>query len=180
MKQIAYLGVYEHDGSYAGGLLVCNQRGLPIDFRYVEPIKPTKLQELIYGAALRRYIKVEAIGVGLLQSCAANYTATFVDDEIFFELSDRCKSPIVKVEKSKNDPLAEAGKWENLNGEGVVFQAKEGDNPISLHFADVDNGSIEKFMQDFSSLAETLDILEPLERVKRAIVEIGKSNGEVK
>ena len=180
MKQIAYLGVYDLNGAYAGGLLVCNQRGLPVDFRYVEPIKPTRLQELIYGAALRRYIMVEAIGAGLLKECAANYTVTFVDDEVFFELLERCKAPIVKVGKSSHEPLEEIGMWENMFGEGVVFQAKEGDAPIRLVFPEGDNGFIEGFMKDVSVLAETLDLLEPLERIKHAVEEIGKAHGEAK
>ncbi|HDS30020.1 MAG TPA: hypothetical protein ENN67_03155, partial [Firmicutes bacterium] len=47
--------------NWTGGLLVTDERGLPLDFRYVEPIKPSKLQKLIYGDSLTRYLKLDAI-----------------------------------------------------------------------------------------------------------------------
>jgi hypothetical protein len=177
MKQLAYLGVYElGGGAFAGGLLVCDNRGLPVDFRYVEPIKPTQLQRLIYGEALRRYVMVEAIGAGLLKDCEANYSVAFVDDELLFELLERCKAPIIKLVKSSRQPLDEMGKWEN-NGHGIEFQAADGESPVSLSFPEGAIVAVDDFMKDLAGLSETLNILEPIERVKKAVVEVGKMNG---
>ena len=137
MKQVAYLGVYELDGGgFAGGLLVCDDRGLPVDFRYVEPIKPTKLQRLIYGAALRRYLLVEAIGGGLLKECNATYGLTFVEDDLLIELGGQCSSPMVCLERTELAPLKALGEWERVAGNGITYQASNSGAPVHLRFSD--------------------------------------------
>ena len=39
-----------------GGLLLTDESGIPLDFRYVEPITPTKLQAVLYGKALESHL----------------------------------------------------------------------------------------------------------------------------
>ena len=174
MKHVAYLGVYEIDGGgYAGGFLVCDNRGLPMDFRYVEPIKPTKLQRLIYGAALRRYLMVEAIGAGLFKECGTTYELVFVDDDLLLELADQCKSPMVKLERTDLAPLKTLGDWERVDGNGITYQSSNSGAPVHLHFNGEDEKLIETLIKDLISLGKTLDIAEPLERVKKAVAEVG-------
>lgn len=174
MNNIAYIGVYElDDGGYAGGLLVCDHRGLPVDFRYVEPIKPTKLQRLIYGAALRRYLMVEAIGAGLLKECGTTYDVAFVDEDLLLELGKQCKAPIAKMERTDLAPLKALGEWKRVSGNGVTFQASSSGAPVQLHFVESDDKVIEKIVEQLASFGGTLDIAEPLERVRKAVAEVG-------
>ena len=181
MKQIAYLGVYELDnGCFAGGLLVCDHRGLPVDFRYVEPIKPTKLQRLIYGAALRRYLMVEAIGAGLLKECNSGYELAVVDDALLLELSEHCRAPVVRIEHTNRPPLKARGEWVRAEGNGITYQALNSGAPISLHYKEDDGKAIEDLMDELTAIGETLDIAEPLERVKKAVAEVGNGNAEHK
>ena len=179
MKNIAYLGVYELDNGYfAGGLMVCDHRGLPVDFRYVEPIKPTKLQRLIYGGALRRYLMVEAIGAGLLKECNSNYELAFVDDALLLELSEHCRVPVVRIEHTNHHPLKARGDWVRVDGNGITFQALNSGAPVNLHYKEDDGKMVEGLMDELAAIGETLDIGEPLERVKKAVAEVGGGSGE--
>lgn len=179
MNNVAFIGVYELDSSgFAGGLLVCDKRGLPVDFRYVEPIKPTKLQRLIYGAALRRYLMVEAIGAGLLKECKTGYEIAFIDEELMFELNGQCKVPIAKLARTELAPLKEVGEWEKNGNNGITYQASSSGAPVQLDFGDLDSQAVEGILNDLSGLTETLDIAEPLERVRKAVAEVSsETNG---
>ena len=178
MNNIAYIGVYELDGGYAGGLLVCDHRGLPVDFRYVEPIKPTKLQRLIYGAALRRYIMVEAIGAGLLKECAAKYDVAFVDEDLLLELSGQCKAPLAKMSRTDLAPLKAVGECQRVSGNGITYQASMSGAPVQLHFVDADDKAIKGVIEQLSSIGCTLDITEPLERVRKAVAEVSGTDND--
>ncbi len=174
MNNVAYIGVYELNGSgFAGGLLVCDRRGLPVDFRYVEPIKPTKLQRLIYGAALKRYLMVEAIGAGLLKECRTGYDIAFVDDTLLLELKTQSKAPIAKLSRTELPPLKELGEWEKNGGNIFTYQTSNSGAPVQLEFCDMDNQTTSELLKQLAELSATLDIAEPLERVRKAVAEVG-------
>jgi hypothetical protein len=64
---IGYLSVMNIDGKHLGGVLVINDLGIPVEFKYSEPVTPTKLQEIIYGNSLEYYLHAEIIAKGLVQ-----------------------------------------------------------------------------------------------------------------
>ena len=65
--KLAYFVVMKEGASYLGGLLLTDTSGIPLDFRYTEPITPTKLQTVLYGRALEPYLKGEIIQKTLLK-----------------------------------------------------------------------------------------------------------------
>lgn len=64
---IGYLSVLKIEDKHIGGMLVVNDLGIPVEFKYSEPITPTKLQEIIYGSSLEYYLHTEIIARGLIQ-----------------------------------------------------------------------------------------------------------------
>ena len=44
--KLAYFMAVKEGASYLGGLLVTDTSGIPLDFRYTEPITPTRLQSI--------------------------------------------------------------------------------------------------------------------------------------
>src|SRR5512146_2076692 len=65
--KLAYYVVMKEGACYLGGLLVTDTSGIPLDFRYTEPITPTKLQSVLYGKALEPHLKEEVIQKTLLK-----------------------------------------------------------------------------------------------------------------
>lgn len=60
----------EHTG-YAGGLLVLNRRGRPVEFRCTAPVQPSQAQQVLYGPTLAPYVCGELISDALFQHTQA-------------------------------------------------------------------------------------------------------------
>ncbi len=54
---IAYFSLYKSDDEkYAGGLLIINENGIPVSFKYTEPVTPSEIQKIIYGDNIKKII----------------------------------------------------------------------------------------------------------------------------
>ena len=66
-RVIGYLAVTAQEPLfYLGGVLVADEYGLPVEFRHTLPVRPTKLQRALYGAALDRYLRSVVIAQRLV------------------------------------------------------------------------------------------------------------------
>jgi hypothetical protein len=70
----------DEGGAYVGGLMVTDASGLPVDFRYTDPITPTRLQRALYGGVLDRYLRSEVVLRTLLDALETAPTLLVVDD----------------------------------------------------------------------------------------------------
>ena len=51
---------------FMGGAMVTDAAGLPLEFRYTEPVRATKLQRILYGDVLEKYIHGDVIAANLI------------------------------------------------------------------------------------------------------------------
>ena len=51
---------------FMGGAMVTDAYGLPLEFRYTEPVRATKLQRILYGDVLEKYIHGDVIAGNLI------------------------------------------------------------------------------------------------------------------
>ncbi len=66
---LGYLGEYvSPGGSFYGGLLVTNERGLPREFRHTDATRPSKLQVTLYGDQLHSCLGSDAMAPALYNS----------------------------------------------------------------------------------------------------------------
>ena len=65
--KLAYFVAMKEGASYLGGLLLTDVSGIPLDFRYTEPITPTRLQSVLSGKALEPHLTEEVIQRTLLK-----------------------------------------------------------------------------------------------------------------
>ena len=92
------------DGTYVGGLMVTDASGLPVDFRYTDPVTPTRLQRALYGGVLDRYLRVEVVLRTLLDALERPPSLLLVDDpDLLDEPIDAC--PVALVAASQADPI---------------------------------------------------------------------------
>lgn len=52
--------------AYLGAMLVTDARARPLDFSYVDPIKPTTMQRILFGKTLDEHIRVDVIAKKLI------------------------------------------------------------------------------------------------------------------
>jgi hypothetical protein len=94
---------------YLGGAMVTDSYGLPLEFRYTDPIQPSRLQQVLYGAMLGQYIKQDVIFNHLLKSLESQFRFLLVNDESLLQASSKL-SRMCQVSKV----LVEAGGYMDL------------------------------------------------------------------
>jgi hypothetical protein len=160
------------DDSWTGGLLITDGHGLPVDFRYVDPIRPTRLQRLIYGGALKRYLVLDAIAGTLLKAANSKVDWIFTADPVLLELEGPANGRFVVVSNGSHQPLSEAGDFIVEDVGKILLQVTSAGQPTSLAFNAANEADTERIAGELASLSSELDFTEPLERVGEALSEI--------
>ncbi len=152
---IGYLSILNIGGKHIGGLLVVNEYGIPMEFKYSEPITPTKLQEIIYGSSLEFYLHTEIIAKGLIQKVENRPELILVQDpSLLFEKNIVMITilPQMVQEKQENNEVIV-----NLNKKSIRITFQEG--------IKIDDSVVQKIV-DYAS---KLDIIEPFDRIEKAL-----------
>lgn len=66
-------------GAFLGGILLTDNRGRPQHFAFVQPIRPTTMQRILYGSTLDEHIKIDVIAQKLWQGLPHPPDVLFVD-----------------------------------------------------------------------------------------------------
>jgi len=152
---IGYLSVMNIDGKHLGGVLVINDLGIPVEFKYSEPVTPTKLQEIIYGNSLEYYLHAEIIAKGLVQRLENKPEVILVQDPtLLFDKNTVMVTLLpqpVSEKKEGNEVVV------NFNNKSIRITFPEN--------AKVDDNVVQKIL-DYAS---KIDILEPFDRVEKAL-----------
>ena len=169
--RLAYFVAMKEGGSYLGGLLLTDTSGIPLDFRYTEPITPTKLQSVLYGKALEPHLKEEVIQKTLLKEIKGSpdlFILPPAERAGGWNADIRC--PVLAVQKTQEPPLARAGELFRASQREVLLQVTEGSAPLRVIFA----ASVDLPTQDAAALklleaGYHMDLTEPLDRVTAAL-----------
>ncbi len=153
---IGYLSVDVINGRHVGGVLITDSSGIPQEFKYTQPITPTKLQEIIYGKSLERYLNIEIIAKTLI-SKIENKPSIILTDKM--ELVDAGEnvflvSKTTAQDKESNKP--EEGEY-IVEGLGALYRVV-GNSQLS-----------EETLSELKELAEKISLLEPFQRLHRAL-----------
>ncbi len=160
----------EDDGTYVGGLMVTDATGLPLDFRYTDPITPTRLQRALYGGVLDRYLRTEVVLRTLLDALEEAPSLLVVNDpDLLDEPIDLC--PVALVSHSGLDALGTTGSRSAQGPRSFLLQASEAGHPLRVTLAE---GSPDEALVTSAlvALARRMDPLEPAERVRDALAVI--------
>lgn len=116
---------------FIGGVMVTDGRGLPIEFRYTDPIQPSKIQQILYGEKLSSYIKREVITETLLRNIETKFKCLLVEDENLLTFPVKGIS-MVRVTETKSAPLGTQGKFQEISPTEILLQASKDSCPIRL------------------------------------------------
>ena len=154
-------------GTYVGGLMVTDPSGLPVDFRYTDPVTPTRLQRALYGAALDRYLRTEVVLRTLLEALESRPTLLLVDDpELLDEPIDGC--PVAHVAQSGLEPLGAPGTRSPQGPGSLLLQAADGARPLRVSLPG-EGGEEDVVCDALVALGRRMDPLEPARRVGDAL-----------
>jgi hypothetical protein len=174
---IGYLTIEAKDNYFRGAALVTDQRGIPEDFRYTEPVRPTKLERILYGGALDIYLREEVILDNLLGAIESKPSVWLVDsDELIKPVQKMTRLPAIAVEASQRSPLEHSGQYEPTAENGVfIFQADNISAPLRLTVSEDNVAKMAQFAQSLQAAAADMELMEPFVRMSKAIETVAES-----
>lgn len=152
------------EDKFAGGLMTLNDKGLPTNFKYTEPIKPSKIQKIIYGNNLKSFLASEIIGKKILEG-ENDIEYFFIDDNEILDFIDTDKM-LVYIKESFIDK-------ENVNKENEVYINIAEKKSYKLMFSKTPG---EDLVSKIKDNAEYFNLSEPFIRLKEALEFICSSN----
>jgi len=169
-KRLAYFVAIKEGASYLGGLLITNSIGIPLDFRYTEPITPTKLQSLLYGRALEPHIKGEVIQKALMKEVKSPPDLMFVQASDLADDFAGAQYPILSIQRTQDPPLDSHGTFLRHSPRELSVQIGESGHPLRVLFPQgVEEGVQESVIKTIAEAGYQIDLAEPMERVLGAL-----------
>lgn len=170
---LGYLGFLSSGtNTYTGGLMVCDGRGFPVEFRYSEPISPTRLQQILYGNALDKYIKFDVITENLIKSVTSQFNVMIVQDDQSLEHKYSSNFVVIRLSPTKSPALSTQGENIKIKDREYLLQASLNSNPIRVQFSSagkLDEIEIKSTLETLAKVGTSMDIDEPVSRVYRAL-----------
>ena len=149
--------VREASGSWAGGYLVTNAWGRPLEFRMSSAVQPSKVQQILYGDTLHAYLCGEVIGKTLVEKASTPVHCLLVDHPAALDLRLHVKSPV--------------GLWRNVVDADDAFPGITVQPRLYAHA---------NYPEDAAALREQIerlgpfDLGEPFQRIREAMTEARK------
>ncbi len=187
MAALSYLEVTRLSGDvFMGGLLTVTDLGLPTEFHYSEPLKPSKLQLSLYGSTIGRYLMLDVVGKGLVEASGARGVPVIVGHGELLPLATRIKRPLCTLTQTHLSPLGEVAALRQVNGTRppasgdteFLAQLSEVQSPWQFRIYDRVNFPVDQHLKVFCECAQRFDLLEPLQRVRRTLEQLRGGSDE--
>jgi hypothetical protein len=174
---LGFLTVEARGNFFIGAALVTDFRGIPADFRYTEPVRPTKLERILYGGALDIYLREEVILDNLIEAVETRPVLWLVSAaDLIAPVQKLSRLPAMLIESSNRAPLDASGMYEPTAEQCVfIFQADNISAPLRLTVLDDNVQTVAQLVQTLTSAAEGMDLLEPFGRMDKALEAVADS-----
>lgn len=154
--RLGFLTVRQDAAGFIGGYLVTNAWGRPLEFRLTTPVRPNRVQEILYGTTLADYIHADLIGKTLVEKTGIAPDLIVADTAELLALTTRVNIPVLAI-----------GQFESL----FSFEHPRSTLPLTpaVMFA---REEIESLLNEIDS---AIDLAEPFVRIREAIDETRSS-----
>lgn len=170
MGYTGYLTAGEVEPSLFIGAAMCTDEfGLPVEFRYTEPVRATPLQRILYGNALQRYLCREVIASTLLQAMETVPEVWVVQDEVLLEPMEGDHAPVVMLFPTDMAPMSDLGATMPAGEGEMLVQLSLAGAPLRVRFVTQDATQQRQAIRALTESARTMDVLEPLSRLRQAV-----------
>lgn len=145
---------------FAGGLLVTNHQGRPLEFQCTAPVKPNRTQEILYGPTLVPFILADLIGATLLQKVSVKPDLVLIESRDLLELRRHIATPVAWLA----DAATPSPEDDEPSQELTIGRQR-----LKFHQShQSDRGDIEKRS---NLVPKTADLMEPFDRIREALKE---------
>jgi hypothetical protein len=169
---LGYIAVDGAEGSFRGATLVVDFRGIPVRFYYTDPIKPSRLERVLYGQALEVYLREELILESLLNAVDVKPVLWICrEPDLLAPLKTLTKGKVLFLSHSIRSPMDAAGNVEST-GEPWVYMVQADSVSAPLRVVFPENTKEDEVKQTAAVLvdaAKTMELLEPFGRILKAL-----------
>jgi hypothetical protein len=167
--KIGYFASQKNEDQYVGGVMITDQQSIPIEFKYTEPIKPTRIHKIIYGKVLEKYIGEEVIKKNLLKEVKNVPSIYFVTELDLLGEDIVNQIPMVALQTTTLPGLNAAGEFQRVKEKEIIIQPLTSKNPLKLTFFSPEPDVQESVMNTLRAFIDKIDIYEPFSRVETAL-----------
>jgi hypothetical protein len=167
-RQVGYFCHLAVDERHMGAILVTNQIGIPVEFKYTEPVTATRLHRILYGAVLERYLHETVIRERLgreIRSLPEYFIAPYSEREYLGPLAGR---PMMALQRANLPPGEAPGPFLRVREKEVLAELEEGP-AVRIMFSTADDAEQHRMVGSLQESARTMDVLEPLDRIRVAL-----------
>ena len=171
-KQIGYFCHLRVGEKHMGGILITNQIGVPLEFKYTEPVIATRLHKILYGSDLEKYLHKTVIRDRLAREVRSmpDYFITNYDEKEFLgPVGDR---EMVAIQKCSFPPEDVSGAFTRIREKEAIIQLEEDSIFLRLAFSTSEEAVQLSLVAWLQEIARTMDVLEPLDRINTALTSI--------
>lgn len=154
---------------YMGGVLIVDRLGIPIEFRHTETVSPSRVQQVLYGRALERFLKCETLAKCLLGDLQAKPDLLVVPDAEYFPLTKNFNFPFVQLSKGAREPLEKHGDVVEVNESEMLIQVLSMREPLRVRVDRKNAPTLPAVKGILLDVGRTMDVIEPLSRVQEAL-----------
>lgn len=158
---------------YIGGVLVTDLTGSPQLFHYTDPIRPNRIQQVIYGYSLERYCRVDIVASALMAQITDLPALYVVSDAFLLHAEKHTTVPVVALNASDETAFHEVGQYQHVNDKEILLQASPVGGPIRVTL-NRKHQKLERVVPILCAMGQHLSPLDPLERVALALTEIAR------
>lgn len=167
--KIGYFSSLKVEEQYIGAIMVTDHQSIPIEFKYTEPIRPTRIHKIIFGKVLEKYIGEEVIKKNLLKEIKQVPAILFVTELDLLGEDPVNRVPMVALQTTTLPGLSAAGEFQRVKEKEIIIQPTTSTNPLKLTFFSPEPDVQEKVMTILRSFIDRIDIYEPFTRVETAL-----------
>ncbi len=159
------------DDVFMGGAMVTDASGLPLEFRYTEPVRATKLQRILYGDVLEKYIHGEVIAGNLIGRLDQKPELFLVSDPAVLDAVAGAGRRAVLLTPSRVPPLKEFGAVQDVSDTEFFLQVTDSGSPVRVRLPGrgADPAGRTDAVRLLSEIGRTMDPTEPVARIDAAI-----------
>ena len=156
---------------FMGGAMVTDVHGLPLEFRYTEPVRATKLQRILYGDVLEKYIHGDVIAGNLIGRLEQKPDLFIVSEPALLDTVGAAGKRAILMLGARVPPLKEFGAVQDISETEYFLQVTDSGSPVRIRLPgpDGDVALRSEVTRLLTEAGRTMDPTEPLARVEAAI-----------
>jgi hypothetical protein len=171
-NQVGYFCHLRIDDRHVGAILVTNQIGVPLEFKYTEPVTATRLHKILYGAVLEKHLHETVIRDRLgreVRSAPSYFIAPYDEKEFLGPIADR---EMMAIQRYNLPPEEVSGPFSRIRDREAIVELEDDAIFLRLAFSTSDEPVQRNMAAWLQEVAHTMDVLEPLDRITSALTNI--------